>query len=77
MKVSIRLPAHLGPTRPQAEPSDLDDDPKYINRPCYAFNPRLPRSLDDARCRHCRHYLTSACPHIDEFLDDVEDLTPE
>ena len=48
-----------------------------MNRPCYSFNRALPRAQDDARCRHCRHYLTASCPHIDEFIEDVEDLSPE
>ncbi|HEV2231727.1 MAG TPA: hypothetical protein VGV64_00910 [Thermoplasmata archaeon] len=76
MRVSIRIPAHLPPLRPAGPPSD-EDDPKFVNRPCYVFNPSLRPEKDDAHCRHCRHYLTSACPHIDEFLDDVEDLSPE
>ncbi|HEV2167246.1 MAG TPA: hypothetical protein VGS23_09790 [Thermoplasmata archaeon] len=74
MKASVRLPTHFAPARP---PPKEEDDARFMNRPCYTFNRSLARSLDDTRCRHCRHYLTSACPHIDEFIDDVEDLTPD
>jgi len=48
-----------------------------VNRPCYEFNDDLHSAWNDRHCQHCRHYLTARCPHIDEFLDDVEDLTPE
>jgi len=48
-----------------------------VDRPCFEFNHLLLPSWNDRRCEHCRHYLTARCPHIDEFLDDVEDLTPE
>lgn len=77
MRSPLRIPTHLAPSRPFPERSEGDDDPSFRHRPCYVFNPRLPRGQDDARCRHCRHYLTANCPHIDEFLDDVEDLSPE
>lgn len=61
-------------------PRDLggdEDEEKFIGRPCYVFNPSLRTNLNDTRCGHCRFYLTAQCPHIDEFLDDVEDLSPE
>jgi hypothetical protein len=41
------------------------------------FNPSLRSNLNDTHCSHCRHYLTARCPHIDEFLDDVEDMMPD
>jgi hypothetical protein len=75
VKATVRIPTHLSPVR--NAPPESEDEGHFINRPCYVFNPSLPRSSDDARCRHCRHYLTAACPHIEEFLDDVEDLAPE
>jgi hypothetical protein len=53
------------------------EEQRFVDRPCYVFNPRLARAFDDKHCTHCRHYLTSRCPHIDEFLEDVEDLAPE
>jgi hypothetical protein len=59
-----------------ARPSEEDED-RFVGRPCYAFNPSLRANLDDTRCSHCRFYLTARCPHIDEFLDDVDDLSPE
>jgi hypothetical protein len=55
-----------------------EDDPRrFFHRPCYVFNAAFPTTSNDAHCSHCRHYLTSRCPHIDEFLEDVEDLGPE
>jgi hypothetical protein len=62
-----------GPT----EEEEPDDAERFVNRPCYEFNPQLRASWNDRHCSHCRHYLTARCPHIDEFLDDVEDLSPE
>ncbi|MCI4323191.1 MAG: hypothetical protein L3K03_04110 [Thermoplasmata archaeon] len=59
---------HLGPE---------EEEDKFVNRPCFQFNPKLSSSQDDAHCTHCRMYLTAQCPHIDEFLDDVEDYEPE
>jgi len=78
---TFRVPAH-GPvaSRPIPSPSFLDDDEeedRFVNRPCYEFNEDLTTLWNDRHCEHCRHYLTARCPHIDEFLDDVEDLTPE
>jgi hypothetical protein len=58
------------------EPEE-DGEDRFVNRPCYIFNHSLRPGLDDARCSHCRHYLTSNCAHIDEFLEDVEELSPE
>lgn len=78
MRGSVRIPLH-GPPPPK-EPSFIDegsDEERFIGRPCYVFNPALRATLDDTRCSHCRYYLTARCPHIDEFLDDVEDLSPE
>jgi hypothetical protein len=63
-----------GPTEEDAEGEDSE---RFINRPCYEFNPQLRAAWNDKHCSHCRHYLTARCPHIDEFLDDVEDLSPE
>lgn len=53
------------------------DDDRFIGRSCYAFNRLLPSAFDDTRCTHCRFYLTAQCPHIDEFLDDVEEMGPD
>ncbi|MHB8352806.1 MAG: hypothetical protein ACYDFT_09010 [Thermoplasmata archaeon] len=50
---------------------------RFRDRPCYVFNRTLPAGADDRFCMHCQHYLTARCPHIDEFLDDVEELGPE
>ena len=78
MRGSVRIPLH-GPPPPK-EPAfaeGLEEEDRFIGRPCYAFNNALRPTLDDTRCSHCRYYLTARCPHIDEFLDDVEDLSPE
>jgi hypothetical protein len=76
---SVRIPAHHPlPTRDVGhEMSTDDEEDRFIGRPCYLFNPSLRPGLNDTRCAHCRLYLTAQCPHIDEFLDDVEDLSPE
>ncbi len=79
MRGTVRLPVHGPPFGRETRSATVegDDEDKFIGRPCYAFNPALRTSLDDTRCGHCRMYLTAQCPHIDEFLDDVEDLSPE
>jgi len=75
-----------GAPRPSFHPPDLlraapppaaDEETKFFDRPCYEFNRQLASAWNDKYCEHCRHYLTARCPHIDEFLDDVEDLSPE
>jgi hypothetical protein len=76
---TVRIPVH-GPPVPRDvrdAPEEEDGEDRFIGRPCYVFNPALRAALDDTRCSHCRMYLTAHCPHIDEFLDDVEDLMPE
>jgi len=80
---TFRTPVHppLTNVRSFPTPSETDeaeeDENRFINRPCYEFNRQLLPAWNDKHCSHCRHYLTARCPHIDEFLDDVEDLTPE
>lgn len=54
-----------------------EGEDRFIGRSCFVFNPALRANLNDTRCGHCRYYLTARCPHIDEFLDDVDDLSPE
>lgn len=44
---------------------------------CYVFNDSLDSILDDGDCEHCRYFLTTKCPHVDEFLEEVEDMEPE
>ncbi len=78
MRGSFRIPVHPpAPPRPMPYPDVGDDEESFVNRPCYEFDHRLGVSFNDKHCRHCRHYLTARCPHIDEFLEDVEDLAPE
>ncbi len=80
MKGPFRVPAHAsGPSRPEplSESGPESDEQKFFDRPCYEFNRSLRPVANDRWCEHCRHYLTARCPHIDEFLDDVDDLTPE
>jgi hypothetical protein len=63
---------------PPNESEEVEDEAnRFVNRSCYEFNRQLLPTWNDKHCSHCRHYLTARCPHIDEFLDDVEDLTPE
>jgi len=50
--------------------SDEEEEDNFVNRECYVFNKNLDFSCDDARCCHCRHYLTLRCPHIEEFVDE-------
>jgi hypothetical protein len=71
---TISMPRPLPPSGETEEP---DEEERFVNRPCYEFNRQLRPAWNDKHCAHCRHYLTARCPHIDEFLDDVEDLTPE
>lgn len=49
-------------------PDGYEDD-EYRYRECYQFNEDLDDLMDDARCVHCRKYLTLDCPHIGEFID--------
>jgi hypothetical protein len=79
VRSTYRTPVHLPlPTRPSpSEPDEEEDEDRFTNRPCFEFNQQLLPTWNDRHCSHCRHYLTARCPHIDEFLDDVEDLTPE
>jgi hypothetical protein len=73
---SVRIPTHH-PVPVARDVRDTDDEDRFIGRTCYVFNSSLQEGLNDTRCAHCRFYLTARCPHIDEFLDDVEDLMPE
>jgi hypothetical protein len=73
---TFRIPAHVPLTTPSTA-SPEDDEDRFVDRPCYEFNSRLLNEWNDRHCSHCRFYLTARCPHIDEFLDDVDDLTPE
>ena len=82
MKSSFRAPVHPPmASRPfpsgGTEEEEEGDGDRFTNRPCYEFNSQLLPSWNDKHCSHCRHYLTARCPHIDEFLDDVDDLSPE
>ena len=82
MRGSARLPLHTPliapPPSARASADDEEDGAhRFVDRECYVFNPQLRPSMNDKHCSHCRFYLTARCPHIDEFLDDVEDLSPE
>jgi hypothetical protein len=77
VRPSFRISVHSPePPRVLSTPTEEDED-RFVDRPCYEFNSLLRPAWNDRHCEHCRHYLTARCPHIDEFLDDVEDLTPE
>ena len=77
MRSSIRVPTHLPSIRPPAPRTEEEGADRFVGRECYVFNSSLRPNLNDTVCSHCRFYLTSRCPHIEEFLDDVEDLSPE
>ncbi|MCI4325698.1 MAG: hypothetical protein L3K00_07475 [Thermoplasmata archaeon] len=79
MRGSSRPPTHrVAPSwRAPKEPAESDSEDRFRHRPCYVFNPALKSNLNDEACGHCRFYLTASCPHIDEFIDDVEDLSPD
>jgi len=78
----VKGPAHpashvaVGP-RIAPRPTEESEEGRFYDRECYEFNRQLESAWNDRYCEHCRHYLTARCPHIDEFLDDVDDLSPE
>jgi hypothetical protein len=75
---TFRVAAHMPPPAANVALHDREEDEdRFVGRPCYEFNARLLDAWNDRHCSHCRFYLTARCPHIDEFLDDVEDLSPE
>lgn len=76
MREPFRIPLHP-PVGPRQAPVSEEAEPKFFDRSCYEFNRSLAPGLNDKYCTHCRHYLTARCPHIDEFLEDVDDLSPE
>jgi hypothetical protein len=57
----------------EEEEGEEEDPDKFCNRECYAFNVKLEAGLDDKCCKHCKLYLTLQCPHISEFMDEVEE----
>ncbi len=76
MKAPFRIPLH--PPQGLRGPAPQEEaEPRFFDRSCYEFNRSLEPGLNDKFCTHCRHYLTARCPHIDEFLEDVDDLSPE
>jgi hypothetical protein len=79
VKGPFRPPSHglAGPRGASPKPPEEPEETKFFDRECYEFNRQLEAGWNDRYCEHCRHYLTARCPHIDEFLDDVEDLSPE
>lgn len=76
MREPFRVPLHP-PGGTRLLPPTEEPEPKFFDRSCYEFNRGLAPGLNDKFCTHCRHYLTSRCPSIDEFLEDVDDLSPE
>jgi hypothetical protein len=74
---SFRIPVHPPAITKAPSAPTIEEEDRFVDRPCFEFNQLLLPSWNDRRCEHCRHYLTARCPHIDEFLDDVEDLSPE
>jgi hypothetical protein len=76
VRPTVRFPVHP-PYEATVEETEEGDEDRFIGRDCYEFNRSLKAPLDDTRCSHCRFYLTAQCAHIDDFMDDVEDLAPE
>lgn len=72
-----RHPVPLARTPSSLSGVEEEDETPFVDRPCYVFNNRLRLRMNDRRCEHCAHYLTPRCPHVEEFLDNVEDLSPE
>ena len=62
------------PSKKSPHVSEPPEQPPFTGRPCYDFNPRLKSQLDDTSCYHCRHYLTTRCPHLDEFLERIDEM---
>lgn len=78
--VERRAPGPFPYTRAGGSSTEEDEEEEEMprkGRPCYVFNPVLRRNLDDTACEHCRFYLTARCPHLDEFMEDLDDLSPE
>jgi hypothetical protein len=55
------------------EEEEEEEGDEFCNRECYEFNSKMGADLDDKCCRHCKKYLTLHCPHIKEFMDEVEE----
>ncbi|MGB9635664.1 MAG: hypothetical protein ACPL1Y_00215 [Thermoplasmata archaeon] len=62
--------------RKKLEPKKRVPDLKEV-LVCYVFNDAMDPLLDDGACEHCKYFLTMKCPHIDEFIEEVEDMEPE
>ena len=76
MRLAVHPPHRPGASRSRlgsARPDPAAGPFPRQNRPCYIFNPQLERKKDDRACEHCRYYLTPRCPHLDEFLEDLEE----
>ncbi len=71
------LPKHFTTPEFGAEGSGEEEEMPRQGRPCYVFNPILRKNMDDSACEHCRFYLTSRCPHLDEFMEDLDEMSPE
>ncbi|MDO9537558.1 MAG: hypothetical protein Q7J68_04485 [Thermoplasmata archaeon] len=50
-----------------------EEEDEFTNRECYVFNEPLGYDNDDARCIHCKYYLTLQCKHISDFVDEEGD----
>ena len=57
------------------DPFDLDEGEEEFalcGQECYQFNDALDVEMDDDCCEHCRFYLTTQCPHIDMFIQEMD-----
>lgn len=57
--------------------SDEEETQDFCGRDCYVFNPKFPDSMNDDCCVHCKMFLTIQCPHLDDFMDEVDGLDPD
>jgi len=61
----------------QGTTKEDDSVEPFCERECYEFNSKLEGSLDDKCCIHCNLYLTLRCPHLKDFMDDIDGLDPD
>ena len=50
------------------------DEDEFRFRECYLFNEKIDEELNDERCTHCRKFMTLNCEHIEEFIEDEDEV---
>jgi hypothetical protein len=61
----------------EGDGTEDEDEGQFCGRDCYVFNVRLDKDKDDRCCIHCKMYLTLQCPHLSDFMDDIDGLDPD